>query len=253
MDWWRCIIIDMRDSEREEMKEAGLWTIGLIIFGVLLQMLVGWNPYSALIYVAAPTLFIYIPFLLFYGIDRFGYRFFSKEAKLRREKKKEINRLKSQERALEVEREARAEQMRRTYSLRRQANIERQQQKEKEERIKSFLKSYPNFVKLVKGYCSFFIFSFPFLRNLLLGYVILVFGFVVIPTMIDGIFFDQQYEEIVSIPLMTFISSDFYYYVGSFGNAYQDLLFGMAIVIIALFFYGKSKVKKWEKIEKQET
>ena len=232
--------------------EVGLWTLGLNIFGILLQMLMGWNPISALIYVTAPILFIYIPFALFHGSDWLLSQFFSEEAKLRREKRKEINRLKSQERALEVAREARAQQRRRTYLLRKQPYIERQQQKEKEERIKSFLKSYPNFVKLVKGYCSFFIFSFPFLRNLLLGYAILVFGFIIIPMMIDDIFFDQQYEEIVSTPLRIIINSEFYMYIEGFGNTYQDLLFGMALVIISLFFYGKSKVKIWEKIEKQD-
>jgi len=209
----------------------------------------GWNPISALIYVTAPMLVIYIPFALFHGSDWLFSQFFSEEAKLRRAKRKEINRLKSQEKALEREREI---MIQRQAELKRRTDIERQQQKEKEERIKSFLKSYPNFVKLVKGYCSFFIFSFPFLRNLLLGYAILFFGFVVIPIMIDGIFFDQQYEEVVSTPLRVIINSEFYIYIEGFSNKHQDLLFGMALVIISLFFYGKSKVKIWEKIEKQD-
>ncbi len=238
--------------DEKELFEVGLWTLGLNIFGILLQMLMGWNPISALIYVTAPMLVIYIPFALFHGSDWLFSQFFSEEAKLRRAKRKEINRLKSQEKALEVAREARAQQRRRTYLLRKQPYIERQRQKDKEERIKSFLKNYPNFVKLVKGYCAFFIFSFPFLRNLLIGYAILFIGFGVIPIMVDGLFFDNQYEEIVWTPLRILFNSKFYIYIESFGNKHQDLLFGMALVIISLFFYGKSKVKIWERIEKQE-
>ena len=242
----------MQDSEYKQLKEVNLWLIGLLIIAFLLQMFVGWNPISSLLAFPAAGLFITIPILLFETIGRFGYRFFSKEAKLRQEKRKEIDRLQKQQRALEVEKKARAQQIRRTYSLRRQGYIERQQQKEKEERIKSFLKSYPNFVKLVKGYCSFFSLIFPFLKYAVIAYGVFFLGSALL-IMIDMIFFDQQYEDIISLPLQTWIMSDLFKYVQGFGNKYGELLVTIMIIIVALFFYGKSKVKKWEKFEKQNT
>ncbi len=232
------------DNNEKSENDTALVVIGLIIFGVLLQMLVGWNPISSLIGIIAPTIFFFIPRLLLNGFKWLIFQFFSEEAKLSREKRKEINRLKSQERALERERKKITQ---RQAELKRRSAIERQQQKEREERIKIFLKDYPIIVKLVKGYCSFCIFSFSFLKKLLIGYVILFIGFVVIPLMIDGIFLDQQYQEVIETPLRIIMNSKFFdklvliYYV----------LLGLTFSNIPLFFYGNSKVKIWERVEKQ--
>ena len=235
----------MNDLDYKQLKEVNLWLIGSTIIGILLQMVVGWNPISSLIGIAAAGLFITIPMLLFETIPRV----FSGKTNSRRKQRKEINRLQAQQRALELEREARAQRL---DELKRKKQIESDQQNEKEKRIKNFLKDYPYFVKLVKGYCSFFSFLFPFLKYAVIAYGVFFLGSALL-IMIDDFVFDQQYEDIISLPLRTVIMGVTSKYVQGFGDKYGELLVMIMIIIVALFFYGKSKLKIWAKTEKQET
>jgi hypothetical protein len=70
--------------------------------------------------------------------------------------------------------------------------------------------------------------------------------------MIDGIFFSGNYKDMIIMPLVLIQKNNLYIYAERLGNDNAGIIMILIISSISLFIYGKLKVKKWEKFEKEE-
>tara|TARA_Y100001970_G_C14094623_1_gene781941 strand:+ start:177 stop:878 length:702 start_codon:yes stop_codon:yes gene_type:complete len=204
------------------------------------------------------------------GLIHFFIEFFSDEAKLERNKLREIRRIKEQERAKKraiieqerakkraiIEQERLLHEQERAKERRRaeREEINRillEKEKNEKEEVELFLRTYPSFTKFVKSYCSLITKLIPIVRYFLLIYGIFFFGMALL-LMIDGIIFDGIYKNMIFSPLDLIMKNNLYQYAERIGNDNAGIIVTLMLCSFSFFIYGRSKVKKWVKYEEEK-
>ena len=239
-----------KGSEESELIEIGCYIVAANIFAILLQILIGWNLLSGLIYVTAPTLWFFLPLVVFEGMGFILSKISTAYDEARLNRKKE-NALRMQEARARDKEEERLARIRKQAEFERLGEIEKEKIKEKKRKAKSFIKNHPVFVEFVKKYCSLFIFKRDFIRVFAFVYAVPVL-LTAIALMIDGILLDGKYEKTIWFPMEMVLTNDYFLGLQSFTNYYQDLLLLSFILMVSLYFYGKAKIKVWDNISNQK-